>query len=139
MDFYQTVREEYLRCKAICQTVRRYAKAPLTGHISIRRNKGGTVRYYRVFRDLKTGCRKTERIEDLAMVNALNRKNLCLRWQRTAEKNMELLEPVLSHFTRIDPSILAAEVTLNSDKPSVVGSTTGLVTTVPSGPSTVMV
>ena len=104
------MREEYLRCKAICQTVRRYAKAPLTGHISIRRNKGGTVRYYRVFRDLKTGCRKTERIEDLAMVNALNLKNLCLRWQRTAEKNMDLLESVLSHYTKLDPSILAAIV-----------------------------
>ena len=110
MDFYQTVRAEYLRCQALLQTLKRYAKTPLTGHVSVRRNRNGTVRYYRVFRDWKTGCRKTERIEDLAMVNDLNRKNLCLRWQRTAEKNMELLEPVLSHFTRIDPSILAAVV-----------------------------
>lgn len=117
MDFYQIVQEEYLRCKAVCKTLQRYAKAPVTGHVSIRRNKNGTARFYRVFRDPETGQRKTVRITDPDLIRELNRKNICLRWQKAAQKNADLLAPVLAHYKEMDLSVLAAVVPGQLDAP----------------------
>ena len=102
MDFYKAVKEEYLRCSEICQILRRYADLSLKGHVSVRRNKDGTARFYHVFRDPETGRRRTERIEDPGRVNELNRKNACLRWQIAAEKNAGLLKTILAQYTVID-------------------------------------
>lgn len=117
MDFYKAVKEEYLRCSAICQILRRYADPALKGHVSVRRNKDGTARFYHVFRDPNTGRRRTMRIEDPGRVNELNRKNACLRWQKAAEKNAGLLKTVLAQYTVIDLPALEAVVPGRLDVP----------------------